>query len=123
TGALVNVGVAVNVHRGKLDEAAQIMETFSELEGSVDEQERGAYASGKSRLLLAQENAEEALRVAEAAFVGHEAMGLAAEHIKESFVTAGDAAFALGDEHKADELLGTVEEWPPGRLPQRRRAQ
>src|SRR5438094_61431 len=88
TGALVNVGVAVSVHRGKLDEAAQIMATFSDLETSADEQERGAYASGKSRLLLGQGNAEEALRVAEAAFAGHDAMGMTAEQIKEAFVTA-----------------------------------
>jgi hypothetical protein len=122
TGALVNVGVAVSVHRGKLDEAAQIMATFSDLETSADEQERGAYASGKSRLLLGQGNAEEALRVAEAAFAGHDAMGMTAEQIKEAFVTAVEAAFALGDDRKVEGLLATVEALPPGGLPQFLRA-
>ena len=100
----------------------RIVNAFRELETSADVQERGSYAGGKARLLLAQDDDAEALRIAETAFAMRDEMGITHETVKGSFVIAVEAAFKLGDHAKAEELLAVVEALPPGRYPQFLRA-
>ena len=43
-------------------------------------------------------------------------MGVSQEYVKEAYFIAGEAAFALGDIAKVDELVALIERLPPGQL-------
>ena len=120
---VLGVGVQVNVHRGLMAEAERIVTLLAEFETSADVQERGCYWLGASRLALAQGDSAKALRLAEAAWVTWELNGFGHEIVKEPFVIAVEAALALDDLAKAEELLAVVESLPLGRQPQFLRAQ
>lgn len=111
----VAFGVAAHVHRGDLEAAAMHLKRFAELESSADVQDMTEFACGKSYLLLAEGDAEGALRSAEEAISGQRALSQVDHRVKESFVTAVEAAFAMGDLPKVEELLDTVRSRPPGR--------
>ena len=113
-GAVASVGVLLRVHRGNLREAARLVEAFEELETSADVQEQSLYACGKARLLLAEDNPGEALRIAESALAVRENLGFTQEYLKELDVTAAEAAIALGDTGKLTELVATVDAVPLG---------
>jgi tetratricopeptide (TPR) repeat protein len=108
-------GVAMNVHRGELDAAARHLEWFAELETSADVQDTTEYACGKATLLLAQGDAAAALRSAETAVSGQHALSLSDHRVKESLVVSVEAAFALRDLAKVEELLEIIRSLPPGR--------
>ena len=109
--------VPTYLHSGRASEAEKLLELLREFETSADIQERTQYTCAKARLLLAQDDAGEALRLAEAGIGEHEALGMTGEVIKESFVIAAEAAFQLQDEAKIEELIALVEELPLGRAP------
>jgi predicted ATPase/class 3 adenylate cyclase len=111
----VAFGVAAHVHRGDLEAAAMHLKRFAELESSADVQDMTEFACGKSYLLLAEGDAEGALRSAEEAISGQRALSQVDHRVKESFVTAVEAAFAMGDLPKVEELLDTVRSRPSGR--------
>ena len=115
---VLSVGVAINVHRGHLGEALRLVELFDELKSSADVQERGTYQLSTARLLLAQGNVAEALRVGETALRTGEPLGITQEFAKEAYVVAVEAALELGDLDKAAELVAAVEALPPGRSAQ-----
>jgi tetratricopeptide (TPR) repeat protein len=116
--AMVGSAVAANVHRGQLEDAGRIIDHTAELETSSDAQERASYASAKSLLLRETGDPRQAFSLAESAFELRDTVGLAQDYIKESFVNALDAALALDDLEKVDELLTVVERIPPGRSSQ-----
>jgi class 3 adenylate cyclase/tetratricopeptide (TPR) repeat protein len=120
---LAVVGVLVQVHRGRYDEATRMVDVFRPLETSADLQEQASYACGKSSLLLARGDAAAALEVAEAALRVRDTMGITVEYTKEAFVIALQAALDLGLVDKAESLIASVEALPPGRCPQFLRAQ
>jgi class 3 adenylate cyclase len=120
---VLGVGVQVNVHRGLTAEAERVTTLLAELETSADVQERGCYHWGASRLALAQRDPALALRLAETAWATWELNGFSHEAVKEPFVVAVEAALALDDLAKAEELLTVVESLPLGRQPQFLRAQ
>jgi hypothetical protein len=91
---------------------------LGEFTNSDDAQERAAFATGASRLLLAQGDPAGALRVAQIALDTGEEMGFAQEYWKEPFVTALEAALLLEDEARANDLLGIIDRLPPGRRAQ-----
>jgi hypothetical protein len=64
---------------------------------------------------LAEGDAEGALRSAEVAISGKRALSSVDHRVKESFVTAVEAAFAMGDLAKVEELLDGIRSLPPGR--------
>jgi hypothetical protein len=111
----VAFGVAAHVHRGDLDAAAMHLKRFAELESSADIQDMTEFACGKAFLLLAEGDAEGALRSAEEAISGRRALSFVDHRVKESVVTAVEAAFAIGDLAKVEELLDMVRSLPPGR--------
>ena len=115
--------VPIEVHRGQLAQAEALMAMLAELETSADVQERMQYACGKARVLLAQGRAGEALAAAEASMGAREVIGISSEAVKEAFVASVEAALALDDLDKAQELLAIVEALPPGRSPQFLQAQ
>jgi predicted ATPase/class 3 adenylate cyclase len=117
-GTVASIVVTVAAHQGRLDEAEGLVARLDEFTNSVDAQERAALATGASRLLLAQGDPAGALRAAQIALDTGEEMGFAQEYWKEPFVTALEAALQLGDEAKANELLGLIDRLPPGRRTQ-----
>ncbi len=110
----LNSAVRVYIHRGRLEEAARLIERVAELEHSSDVQERGYYASAMAALLLASGEVSAALTSAEAAWALREDQGLGHELAKEAFPVAVEAALRLDDIDTATELLVTVEKLPPG---------
>ncbi len=116
-------GATVNAFRGRLDDAEALIRRCDEMESSADHQERAAFYLGRADLLLMAGDPAQALEAAELAFAEHESMGITQEYSKQSFVTAVEAALALGDLDKAKELLAVVEAIPAGSSPQFLQAQ
>jgi predicted ATPase/class 3 adenylate cyclase len=121
--AMFGSAVAVQVHRGEIQEAEKFVDELPELAMSADAQERGAYASGKALLVLATGSPSEALPLAREGLALHDVVGLNAEYIKELFVIALEAALALDDLEQAEEVLAIVEAIPPGSSSQYLQAQ
>ena len=113
-GGVASIGVLLSVQRGDLREAARLVEVFEELEASADVQERALYACGKARLLLAEGDSSEALRIAETALAARASLGFTQEYLKELDVTAAEAALALGDMEKLAELVAVIDALPTG---------
>jgi class 3 adenylate cyclase/tetratricopeptide (TPR) repeat protein len=109
--------VPIQVHSGAPEEAEELLERLRVFEESADIQERTQYACARARLLLAQGNAADALRLAEATMGEGAAIGWSSEVIKESFGIAAEAAFELRDETKVEHLVALVDELPPGLSP------
>ena len=122
SAGLAGIGVQVQVHRGRYDEAQRLVDAFSKLATSDDVQERCGYACGHSAFLLASGDARAALEVAESSFAVRDTMGVSSEFVKESFAIAVQAALQLGDGDKAASLIAAVDTLPPGKYPQLLRA-
>jgi class 3 adenylate cyclase/tetratricopeptide (TPR) repeat protein len=110
--------VPVRVHRGQLDEAKRSTRLFAELERSADLQEQAQVRFAEATLLSAEGQYAEALSCAEAALETRHALGSAYEAVKESFVVAVEAALALDEVSRAEELLAVVDALPLGISPQ-----
>ncbi len=70
-----------------------------------------------------QGNAAEALAQAERAISYTDAVGLSAEPLRWGWTLAADVALALGDHAKAADLLGWLDQHPPGHIPALTRAE
>ena len=106
----------VFVHRGELKEARQRLEAARDVVDPQEPQSIAGFKSLEAEVLLAEGDARAALAAAEevVALRVNVAGGLA--NFTNGYVAALDAAFALGDEAKVDELLSIVERLPPGDL-------
>ena len=113
-GTLLTAIVPVRVHRGQLEEAQRSAGLFAELEASADVQEQAQAHFAEATLLLAAGRNAEALRCAELSLETRHAIGISHEAVRESFVVAVDAALALDDVSRAEELLAVVDTLPPG---------
>jgi len=105
----------IGSHRGGLEGVAEALDRFETMATSADVQERAAYNSALARFLLAQGRPLEALDAAERALEARAHLGFAAESVKEGFVTACEAALALGNRDKLTELVALVDALAPGR--------
>jgi tetratricopeptide (TPR) repeat protein len=110
---LVVVAV-VHAERGDIGEARRVLATLSGGEESGDVQARSVYWSIEARLLRAEGRPQESLAAAERAFALRRELGLG--RVREGLVEALEAAFDLRDKAKIEELLGVVEDMPPGDL-------
>jgi class 3 adenylate cyclase/tetratricopeptide (TPR) repeat protein len=106
--------VPARIHRGQLEEAKRSTRLFAELEGSADLQEQSQVHGVEAALLLAEGHYAEALRSAEASLATRHAIGISYEAVRESFVVAMEAALALDDIPRAEQLLSVVDTLPPG---------
>jgi class 3 adenylate cyclase/tetratricopeptide (TPR) repeat protein len=122
SAGIAGIGIQVQAHRGRYDEAQRLVDAFSTLATSDDVQERGGYACGKAAFLLATGDARAALELAGSAFAIRDTMGVSSEFAKESFAIAAHAALELGDVDKAVALIAAVDTLPPGKYPQLLRA-
>jgi tetratricopeptide (TPR) repeat protein len=116
--AFLGVVPFIHINRGDLEAAAASRSLFHGAEDSADLQERAADAVGAAALARAEGRYEEALASAKEAFAIRGMMGIGHEAVKDAFVEGIEAALAAGRLDDAEEMLTTVEELPPGRLPQ-----
>ena len=104
----------VHAERGEIGEARRVLATLAGGEASGDVQARSVYWSTEARLRRAEGRLLEALGAGERAFALRRELGLG--RVREGLVEALEAAFALGDEAKIEELLGVIEDVAPGDL-------
>jgi class 3 adenylate cyclase/tetratricopeptide (TPR) repeat protein len=108
----------VHVHRGEPAEAARVLSHFGSLRDSADLQNRTMVLAGDASVARAEGRYAEALRIGiEAYDISHSRGQDASQAIKQGFVEAMEACFALGDMTKATELLGSIQSVPPGLRP------
>ena len=105
----------IYLHRGDLDSARRLLSRYGNiLEEASDVQAVGCYQAASASVRLAEGDARAALTSAEQAFDSRASLGTSAQDVKHGFMQAVDAAFALGDRAKTEELLAIVEEQPAG---------
>ena len=100
----------IHLHRGELDQARDVLSLFAFLEHEIALQDRALHAAARAAVLHAEG------RYADALAAGAEAVGVShvPQSVKQGLTWAVEAALALGERDRADELLKTVEERPPG---------
>ncbi|MGH2679022.1 MAG: adenylate/guanylate cyclase domain-containing protein [Actinomycetota bacterium] len=111
----VAYGAAVEVHRGDLEAAARRLERFAELQTSADVQEIAEWACGAATLRLAEDDPKEALRFAELAIAERDALSFGHSCVKEAIATGLEAAVAIGDQDKVEDILEIVRSDAVGR--------
>ncbi len=105
----------LQVHRGQVAEAARVLSLYEPLRDSADVQNRSCFVAAEASVARADERLEEALRLGvEAADISRSTGADASQPIKQGLVVAVEAALALGEHAKAEELVGTIEAVPPG---------
>jgi class 3 adenylate cyclase/tetratricopeptide (TPR) repeat protein len=116
--SMLQTGVEIHVQRGELDAARQVFSMFERLEESTDVQDRTVYLGVRACLRRAEGQLREGLIDAEAAIEsGRTLGGLSFQTVKLALVEALEAAFALGEMAKVEELLTSIESIPPGTRP------
>jgi tetratricopeptide (TPR) repeat protein len=107
----------IHVRRGQLVLAQEFLTRHEALSRAGDVQTRAAYDEAQASVRFAEGNYAKALAAAEKAVATWTTLGLAAQGSKLGVLQALEAAFALGDRGKVEELLTLVEEHPPGLRP------
>jgi class 3 adenylate cyclase/tetratricopeptide (TPR) repeat protein len=107
----------VYLQRGERAAARELLARFEGLRGAGDVQWRAGYHTAQAAVLLAEGHTEDALESAERAVAERDALGIAAQDVKQGIRHALEASLALGRRDKAEELLVLVESLPPGLRP------
>jgi predicted ATPase/class 3 adenylate cyclase len=115
--SLLQSAVEIHIQRGELDDARRLFSMFSRLEESTDVQERSCYLGSRAALRRAEGRPQEALADGEATIEAGRTLGIPAQAVKQGVVAAVEAALALGESAKIEELLQLVESVPPGTRP------
>ncbi len=111
------LGVALILcERGDLDGADALLTASDMLRDSDNWQLRAGYAVVEARLLRARGRADEALAVAERALATLDELTITDAAVKEGLVEATEAALAVPDLKKAEELLSIPESRDAGEL-------
>ena len=107
----------VHLHRGETDEARRLLGRYEELGRSADVQEQSAYHAAAAAVRLAEGKPADALAAAEQAFETRTTLGLAAQDVKHAYLFGLEAALAVGNRQRVEELLTIVDESPVGLRP------
>jgi predicted ATPase/class 3 adenylate cyclase len=102
--------------QGKLEPAQSLLATHLQAKDSVDVQDRTNYAAAEAVVLLAEGREREALAAAEVALTAITDWSPSSQAVKLGFPAALEAALALGERGRAEELLDLIEALPPGRF-------
>jgi tetratricopeptide (TPR) repeat protein len=113
----VNGPVELYLHRGQLDEARTLLAPYAAFEHYDDLQASGSYLAALSAVRLAEGKPRDALAAAEVGFKSSEVLGIAAQQTKLALLHAIEAALALGEQAKTEELLALIEDRPIGLRP------
>jgi class 3 adenylate cyclase/tetratricopeptide (TPR) repeat protein len=104
------------VAQGRLEDARQLLSLHARHEGSTDMQQRTGYRAAEAVILLAEGKEREALAAADEALTATLPIRPADQTVKIAFPHAVEAALALGERERAEQLLASIEALPPGRL-------
>ena len=116
--SLLQSAVEVHLQRGELERARAVLSMFSRLEESTDLQELSSYLGSRAALRRAEGRFAEALVDAVATFeAGIRMANISSQSAKQGIVEAIEAALALGEAAKVEELLALVEDVPLGTRP------
>ena len=107
----------IHVNRGDVAEARRLLEIYARLEDSADVQERAGFAAANACVLHAEGRHAEAVAAGEQTFELGDTLGLDGQDAKMGFMWTLEAALALGDRAKAEEVVGRIEAIPPGLRP------
>ncbi len=107
----------IYLRRGEVDDARRLLARYASLEGVSDVQASGAHEAASAAVRFAEGDAIGALALAELGLETRASLGISAQNVKHAFQQALDAALAVGDRAKAEELLAIVEEQPAGLRP------
>ena len=115
--SLLSGPLEIFLRRGQLDEARRVSELFPSLEASPDVQERACYYGATAALLRAENRLEEALEAGRKVLDAREMLTISHQAVEQGLVEAIEAALALGELGRAEELVAVIEGIPPGRRP------
>ena len=105
------------MNRGDVAEARRLLGIYARLEDSADVQERAGYAAASACVLYAEGRYAEAVAAGERTFeLGH-TLGLDGQDAKMGFMWGLEAALALGDRARAEQVIERIEAIPPGLRP------
>lgn len=107
----------------RLAEAEEARALGTGFEDTADVQDRTGYAAQKAMVRQAQGRYGEALAAAEEALEAVEMLSWASQSAKTGVVVGVEAALALGDLERAEQLVALVEAQPAGAVPLYLRAQ
>ncbi len=110
------------VAQGRLEDARHLLSLFAPYEASAGFQNRLSYRAAEAVVLRGEGKERQALAAVEEVLT---AIGMrpSDQAVKVAFVQALEAALALGERDRAEQLLATIEALPPGQLPPSLRAQ
>ena len=115
--SLLQSGVEIHAYRGELDEARRIYAMFDRLEGSTDIQDRSMRLAATAALSRAEARLEEAYAAGAATIETAATLSPSFQGVKQGVVDALEAALALGDTPKVEELLAWIEQLAPATRP------
>jgi tetratricopeptide (TPR) repeat protein len=112
--SLLTSVLEIHIRRGDLDGARRFHSLFDALAASADFQARAVHAGGTAALRHAEGRLHEALDSGAAALRFGEATAFDHQAVKQGLVEAVEAALALGEVGRAEELLSLVDGVPRG---------
>jgi predicted ATPase/class 3 adenylate cyclase len=104
------------IAQGQLQDARHLLSLYARSDDSTDFQERALYRAAAAVVLNAEGKQSEALASAQDVLGAIVEIGASDQAVKVALPQALEAALALGERERAEQLLATVEGWPPGRL-------
>jgi tetratricopeptide (TPR) repeat protein len=105
------------IHRGRIADARALLSLYGHLEGTLEVQNEAVYAGANAALFFADGRYADALESGARALERIGVLGPGQQGVKQGFVWAVEAALALGERVRAEELLAVVEKLPPGLRP------
>ena len=118
TLSLLSAVLEIHLHRGRLDEARSLLDVYSALESVPDIQDRSIYLTAKAAVARAEGRLTEAIALGiEGAELAEGAFGAGNQAVKQGLVEAAEAALALGEPTRVEEIVATIEGIPAGRRP------
>jgi predicted ATPase/class 3 adenylate cyclase len=113
--ALVDIAL-IHCERGQLEQARALLASGEELRDIDQSQGRAGHAAVEARVLRAEGRNAEALAASERAVVLRDELSITDSRVKRGLVEAVEAALALHDLGKAEDLLAIPEGLDPGEL-------
>jgi tetratricopeptide (TPR) repeat protein len=106
----------IRCERGEVAEAERTLQSYEWLRDAEHVEMLALFDASEARVLRARGKAAEALRAAERGYAHRDDVSITSLKIKLSLVEAIEAAFALGDLVRVEELLSNIEALQPGEM-------
>jgi class 3 adenylate cyclase/tetratricopeptide (TPR) repeat protein len=106
--------VPLHLARGELDQARALCDVYGRLEHSIDVQERSSFRAGRAVLALYEGRFEDVLAGTEEMLAAEGFVGSWQQNVKLAFPVTVEAALAVGQADRVEQLLAKVESQPAG---------